>query len=99
MSVFESTPDFGLSTLFAHLESGRKFAAMLPFYRRNAEIILGDSKIDELILDMFRTEFHWKFLWGSRGAAVCSEERHAKFDQVLTVMSEKCEPSEGGAGL
>lgn len=94
LAVFESTLDYGLSAMFAHLESGRKFAGMLPSYRRNAEIILGDCKIDELILDMFRTEFHLKFLWGSRGAAVCSTERHAKFEQVLTVMSQKCEPSE-----
>lgn len=43
-------------------------------------------------MDAFHTEFHLKFLWGSRGASVTAEERHAKFEQVLTVMSEKCEP-------
>lgn len=96
LTVLESTSDFGLTTAFAHLEAGRKFASALPTFRRNAEIVLGDSKVDELLLDMFRTEFHLKFLWGSRGASVCSEERHAKFDQVLTVMSEKCEHSEFG---
>ncbi|KAL0274352.1 UNVERIFIED_CONTAM: hypothetical protein PYX00_006802 [Menopon gallinae] len=96
LTVFESTSDFGLTTVFAHLEAGRKFASTLPSFRRNAEIVLGDSKVDELLLDMFKTEFHLKFLWGSRGATVSSEERHAKFDQVLTVMSEKCEPSEFG---
>lgn len=96
MTACESTSDFGLTTVFAHLEAGRKFASMLPSFRRNSEIVLGDSKVDELILDMFRTEFHLKFLWGSRGANVCTDERHAKFDQVLTVMSEKCEPPEVG---
>lgn len=87
-----STSDLGLGTLWAHLEAARRFCDALPTFRRNAEIVLADSKVDDLLLDAFRTEFHLKFLWGSRGAAVHAEERHAKFDQVLTVMSEKCEP-------
>uniref|UniRef100_A0A1B6CI19 SH2 domain-containing protein n=1 Tax=Clastoptera arizonana TaxID=38151 RepID=A0A1B6CI19_9HEMI len=86
-----STSDFGLSTLFAHLETARKFGESINSFRRNSEIVLGDSKVDELLLDMFRTEFHLKFLWGSRGAVVSAPERHSKFEQVLTVMSEKCE--------
>lgn len=38
-----------------------------------------------------------KFLWGSKGALVPAEERHAKFEHVLTVMAEKfCgDPSAG----
>jgi SH2 domain-containing protein 3C len=36
-----------------------------------------------------RTEFHVNFLWGKKGAMVSAEERHAKFEQVLTVMAEK----------
>lgn len=48
-------------------------------------------QVDDLLLDMFRTEFHLKFLWGSRGASVSANDRHSKFEQVLTVMSEKCE--------
>ncbi|XP_054282385.1 SH2 domain-containing protein 3C-like isoform X2 [Macrosteles quadrilineatus] len=88
-----STSDFGLGTLFAHLELSRKFGDSLPSFRRNAEIVLGDSKVDDLLLDMFRTEFHLKFLWGSRGATVAAADRHSKFEQVLSVMSEKCEPS------
>ena len=87
-----STSDFGLGTLWAHLEACRRFGDSLPTFKRNSEIVLGDSKVDDLLLDAFRTEFHLKFLWGSRGATVHAEERHAKFDQVLTVMSEKCEP-------
>ncbi|RZF35122.1 hypothetical protein LSTR_LSTR009428 [Laodelphax striatellus] len=85
--------DSGLSTLLLHLEAARKFSSSIAMLRRNAEIVLGDSKVDDLLLDMFRTEFHLKFLWGSRGAAVASAERHNKFEQVLTVMSLKCEAS------
>lgn len=88
----KSTSDFGLTTLFSHLEAARKFGDSIQSFRRNAEIVLGDSKVDDLLLDMFRTEFHLKFLWGSRGATVSSDERHSKFEQVLTVMSGKCEP-------
>jgi hypothetical protein len=92
LGPWESTADFGLGILFAHMESARKFGESLAMFRRNAEIVLGDSKVDELLTDAFHTEFHLKFLWGSRGASVAAEERHAKFEQVLTVMSEKCEP-------
>jgi hypothetical protein len=92
LGPWESTTDFGLGILFSHMESARKFGESLAMFRRNAEIVLGDSKVDELLTDAFHTEFHLKFLWGSRGASVAAEERHAKFEQVLTVMSEKCEP-------
>jgi len=88
-----NSTDFGLATMFAHLEATRKFGELLPTFRRNAEIVLQDAKLDDLLLDMFRTEFHLRFLWGSRGAAVHAAERHLKFEQVLSVMSEKCEPS------
>lgn len=40
-----STSDFGLGTLFAHLETSRKFGDSLSSFRRNAEIVLGDSKV------------------------------------------------------
>jgi SH2 domain-containing protein 3C len=28
-------------------------------------------------------------LWGKKGALVAADERHAKFEQVLTVMADK----------
>ncbi|XP_071450740.1 breast cancer anti-estrogen resistance protein 3 homolog [Hetaerina americana] len=99
-----SSADFGLSTLHSHLEASRKFGApgAAAAFRRNAEIVLGSGggcgdgvvtpKVDQLLMDAFRTEFHLKFLWGSRGATVESSERHAKFERVLNLMSEKCEP-------
>nr|CAD7431702.1 unnamed protein product [Timema monikensis] len=93
LGPWESTPDLGLGTLYAHLETARKFGESLQTFRRNAEIVLGEAKVDDLLTDTFRTEFHLKFLWGSRGAGVSPQDRHAKFEQVLSVMSEKCEPS------
>ncbi|KZC12965.1 Breast cancer anti-estrogen resistance protein 3 [Dufourea novaeangliae] len=89
-----SAPDCGLSIVWSHLETARKMAENLPLFRRNAEIVLEGSRSDELLSDAFRTEFHIKFLWGSRGATVAPEERHLKFTQVLDAMYDKCSTSE-----
>lgn len=75
-----------------HMEDSRRVAQSLATYRRNSEIVLGDSRIVDLLGDVFRTEFQLKFLWGSRGAGVAPAERHAKFEQILNAMSEMCEP-------
>ncbi|CAG5097917.1 Similar to BCAR3: Breast cancer anti-estrogen resistance protein 3 homolog (Bos taurus) [Cotesia congregata] len=92
-----SAPDCGLSIVWAHLEASRKLVDSLPVFRRNAEIALEGWRSDELLTDAFRTEFHIKFLWGSRGAAVAPEERHLKFTQVLDAMYDKCVASEMAA--
>uniref|UniRef100_A0A2M4A7I5 Putative guanine nucleotide exchange factor for ras-like small gtpase n=2 Tax=Anopheles triannulatus TaxID=58253 RepID=A0A2M4A7I5_9DIPT len=92
------TQDFGFSVLFAHLDAARSFINNLTLYRKNAQTILQDtSRYDPLMEDAFKTEFQMKFLWGSKGALVPAEERHAKFEHVLTVMAEKfCgDPSAG----
>lgn len=89
-----SASDCGLSIVWSHLEAARKLAESLPLYRRNAEIVLEGCRSDELLSDAFRTEFHIKFLWGSRGTTVALEERHLKFAQVLDAMYDKCAASE-----
>lgn len=89
--------DCGLSIVWSHLENSRRLIDGLPLYRRNAEIVLEDCRNDELLSDAFRTEFHIKFLWGSRGSVVAPEERHLKFAQVLDAMFEKCASTESAA--
>ncbi|CAG9865035.1 unnamed protein product [Phyllotreta striolata] len=84
-----NTQDFGITILSNHLDTARKYLELSPTYQRNAEIVLGDARTDELTLDMFRTEFHLKFLWGSKGSCADPAERHSKFEQVLTVLAEK----------
>lgn len=37
----------------------------------------------------FRTEFHMKFLWGSKGSLAPAIERHTKLEQILSLMAEK----------
>uniref|UniRef100_A0A6A7G3D2 SH2 domain-containing protein 3C-like n=2 Tax=Hirondellea gigas TaxID=1518452 RepID=A0A6A7G3D2_9CRUS len=89
-----SSSDYGLQMMLQHLQEGRTFAQNLATYRRNAELILDDPEsLEDLILDVFRTEFHLKFLFGSRGALRDSQERHAKFNQILSALSAHCESS------
>ncbi len=112
-----SAADFGLTIMFAHLDSIRNFHKNISLYQRNAQTIMSDSssRLDELLEDAFRwvidrftvrsefssnflylsskkknrTEFHMKFLWGSKGALANAVDRHAKLEQVLTLMAEK----------
>lgn len=94
---WESTAaDYGMQMLFTHLQDTRTITQNLALYRRNAEHVLSDSRtFDDLTLDMFRSEFHLKFLWGSKGATVESDERHIKFHRIICSLSERCEPPPG----
>lgn len=80
--------------LFAdHMELIRSWSHNLSLYMRNTKKALEQGKIDELLTDVFRTEFHLKFLWGNRGVSAESGQRYHKFEQVLSILSERCEPS------
>ncbi|XP_030377677.1 breast cancer anti-estrogen resistance protein 3 homolog [Scaptodrosophila lebanonensis] len=83
--------DFGMSINFQHLDASRGFLKNLELYRKNAKNILEEasSRLDELLSDAFRTEFHVKFLWGSTGATAKPEDRHTKLEKVLTLMADK----------
>ncbi|CAD7085603.1 unnamed protein product [Hermetia illucens] len=83
--------DFGISILFAHLDAARSFTKNLPLYKRNAQMVIDDSnaRFDELLLEAFKTEFHMKFLWGSKGALSPDIERHKKMEDLLTLMAKK----------
>lgn len=89
----QSSSDYGTNLLFSHLETGRSYINQWSTYKRNGEIALENTNYEELILTVFRTEFHLKFLWGSKGSKVGSQERHNKFEQVLTALSDRCETS------
>lgn len=86
-------PDFGLELLSSHLDLVRSWSQYLPVYLRNSRKILEGVQLDEVLVDMFRTEFHLRFLWGHRGATASNEQRYSKFEQVLTALSERCEPT------
>lgn len=44
------------------------------------------------IFELFHTDFQMRLLWGSKGAEEIQTLRYAKFDQVLTALSNKLEP-------
>lgn len=44
------------------------------------------------VLEIFRTEFQMRLLWGSRGSEGSQSERYEKFNKVLTALSHKLEP-------
>lgn len=44
------------------------------------------------MLEILRTDFQLRLLWGSRGAAVDQTERYDKFKLILTALSRKLEP-------
>ncbi|XP_036232409.1 breast cancer anti-estrogen resistance protein 3 homolog isoform X2 [Bactrocera oleae] len=83
--------DFGMTINFLHLDSARHFLNNLSLYRKNAKILLEESskRLDELLSDAFRTEFHVKFLWGSNGVTATPEDRHSKLEKVLALMADK----------
>lgn len=90
LNIWETnTQDFGLSTLLSHLEAARKFLDSLATFQRNAEIVLGEARMEDLTLEMFKTEFQIKFLWGSRGAFAAATDRYIKFEQLLDVVADK----------
>lgn len=89
-----NTVDFGLSVVASHLEMARKFPEQIQLYRRNARTVVQEMSslgpvYDPMLLELFQTEFHIRFLWGARGALIAFGERHSRLSQVLSAMSQK----------
>ncbi|KAM7353647.1 breast cancer anti-estrogen resistance protein 3 homolog isoform 2-T3 [Cochliomyia hominivorax] len=91
--------DFGMYINYAHLDSSRNFLNNLKLYRKNSKMILEESisRLDELLSDAFRTEFHIKFLWGSKGATATADDRHSKLEKVLALMADKFCSADNGS--
>ncbi|XP_064463573.1 SH2 domain-containing protein 3C-like isoform X2 [Ornithodoros turicata] len=83
--------DYGLQLLLQHLENGSAIIRQYATLKRNSEIVFENVKLDDTLLEVFRTEFQLLFLWGAKGATVAQSERHSKLEQVLTAMSYRCE--------
>lgn len=78
--------------MLRHLEGARLMAHNANIYTANAERALQDFQADADLLEIFRTDFQLRLLWGSRGAAVNQAERYDKFNLILTALSRKLEP-------
>ncbi|XP_059410941.1 breast cancer anti-estrogen resistance protein 3 homolog isoform X2 [Carassius carassius] len=88
----EST-DRGCQLLYNLLQSARNAALHANDCTQHALGLLsaGWEPIPEL-LEMFQTEFALRLFWGQMGAKADRKERYAKFDRILTVLSNKLEP-------
>ena len=91
----EKNPQQGFDILLAHLDSARSIIQQLDRYRLKAEEIVKNYTFNDKLLDLFKTELHLKILWGSKGATANQNERYVKYNQLLTVLSERAEPSQG----
>uniref|UniRef100_T1K4U8 SH2 domain-containing protein n=1 Tax=Tetranychus urticae TaxID=32264 RepID=T1K4U8_TETUR len=83
--------DYGLETIYFHLDYCRQIVSQCSLFKRNRKILYEDVVLEDLLVDMFRTEFHRRFLWGTKGSNVDATQRYDKFDQLLNLLSQKCE--------
>ncbi|XP_028855956.1 breast cancer anti-estrogen resistance protein 3 isoform X2 [Denticeps clupeoides] len=90
MELWESN-DQGCEIMLRHLEEARGMAQNVNVYSANAERLLQDFSPDEDMLEILKTDFQLRLLWGSRGAAVNQTERYEKFTLILTALSRKLE--------
>ncbi|XP_045890222.1 SH2 domain containing 3Cb isoform X1 [Micropterus dolomieu] len=86
------TVDVGVDVVMFHLGAARTIAQLGGIYRSNAESKLQGFPEQAEVLELFLTDFQMRLLWGSRGAEESQALRYAKFDQVLTALSNKLEP-------
>ncbi len=89
-----SKVDYGLDILLAHLDTARIITEQYGLYRVTGENVLRDFSADRAVSDVFKTELHLKLLWGAKGAVVNRTDRLNKFEQLLTILSERAEPSQ-----
>uniref|UniRef100_A0A8C9YX91 BCAR3 adaptor protein, NSP family member n=1 Tax=Sander lucioperca TaxID=283035 RepID=A0A8C9YX91_SANLU len=86
------TSDQGCDIMLRHLEDARGVAHNANTYTANAQELLQGFTCDEDLLEVFKTDFQLRLLWGSRGASVNQSDRYNKFNLILTALSRKLEP-------
>ncbi|XP_034387411.1 breast cancer anti-estrogen resistance protein 3 isoform X2 [Cyclopterus lumpus] len=86
------TNDQGCDIMLRHLEAARDVAHNAQIYTANTQKILQGFPCDEDLLEVFKTDFQLRLLWGSRGASVNQSDRYNKFNLILTALSRKLEP-------
>ncbi|XP_057687361.1 SH2 domain containing 3Cb isoform X2 [Corythoichthys intestinalis] len=88
----EASLDVDLDVLMFQLEAARNTAQLGAVYAANARSKLQDFQEQADISEVFCTDFQMRLLWGSRGAVESQVRRYAKFNQVLTALSNRLEP-------
>ncbi|KAJ8408466.1 hypothetical protein AAFF_G00258800 [Aldrovandia affinis] len=92
MELWENN-DQGCEIMLRHLEAARMVAHNAEAYGANTKRVLQDFQPDKDMLEIFKTDFQLRLLWGSRGATVNQTERYEKFKLILTALSRKLEPA------
>ncbi|XP_013411707.1 breast cancer anti-estrogen resistance protein 3 isoform X2 [Lingula anatina] len=90
----EKDADLGLDMMLAHLDTARIVSEQCGLYRVKADSIMDNFTAQDEILDIFKTDFHLRLLWGAKGAAVNRYDRLTKFSQILNALSERAESSQ-----
>ncbi|KAI3368142.1 hypothetical protein L3Q82_007874 [Scortum barcoo] len=86
------TSDQGCDIMLRHLEAARDVANAASSYTANAQTILEGFTCDDELLEVFKTDFQLRLLWGSRGASVNQSDRYNKFNLILTAFSKRPSP-------
>nr|XP_034300991.1 breast cancer anti-estrogen resistance protein 3 homolog isoform X4 [Crassostrea gigas] len=95
-----SDQNSGLDILLIHLDTARLITAQCGLYKVTAENVMKTVKFEDLISDVFQTEFHLRILWGAKGATVERTERQKKYEQLLAVLSNRAEaPEDDGTAV
>ena len=97
MMQWETNGDLGIDIMLAHLDTGRVITENCRLYSVTGTNLMRTFCVDPHLRDMFRTETHLRLMWGAKGALVGAASRYAKFDEVLTVLSERLEPEKSVA--
>lgn len=92
-----SDPNAGLDIMLTHLDTARLITAQCGLYRVTTNSIFQNFEPDLELIEMFKTEFHLRILWGFKGSNVNRKDRQHKFEQLLTVLSDRAEvPGDDG---
>lgn len=68
------------------------FLSTIIFRCLNFAFFPPEFRCDDELLEVFKTDFQLRLLWGSRGACVNQSDRYNKFNLILTALSRKLEP-------
>lgn len=85
----EQRSESSVNSLRNFLQEGALIICNVQRYRRNGRMVLESVTFEDLLMDIFRTEFHRRVLWGFKGSIVESNERFVKLDQVLELMTKQ----------
>lgn len=65
---------------------------VLKLHHKCLRFLSSEFQCDDDLLEVFKTDFQLRLLWGSRGASVNQMDRYNKFNLILNALSRKLEP-------